>query len=36
MLNRLEENPTMTQTTLMKELKLTRKQVQKDIKDLQK
>ena len=34
-LSRLAENPTMTQTALMKELKLTRKQVQKDIKELQ-
>lgn len=34
-LNQLKENPTMTQTRLMEELGLTRKQVQKAIKELQ-
>ncbi len=32
----LAENPAMTQTGLMEELKLTRKQVQNDMKELQK
>lgn len=32
----LEKNPMMTQTQIMKEMNLTRKQVQKDMKDLQK
>lgn len=31
----LKENPTMTQTQLMEEMRLTRKQVQKDMKELQ-
>ncbi len=31
----LTENPKMTQTQLMKEMDLTRKQIQKDIKELQ-
>lgn len=30
-----EENPTITQTQLMEEMNLTRKQVQKDMKELQ-
>lgn len=34
-LNQLQENSTMTQTRLMEELGLTRKQVQKAIKELQ-
>ena len=34
-LNLLEEYPTITQTRLMEELNLTRKQVQTDIKELQ-
>ena len=31
----LRDNPALTQTQLMKELNLTRKQIQKDIKELQ-
>lgn len=32
----MAENPTLTQTQLMEELNLTRKQVQNDMKELQK
>lgn len=35
-LDMLAENPAMTQTGLLEELKLTRKQVQNDMKELQK